>query len=81
VWTCLTCGFAETANHLLHTRTKMCVSEKSGFSLIKTRQQRGLLLGPRRETTRSQRPLRERAVFFLRCLGAGRVVVALEVLF
>ncbi len=57
------------------------MSEKACFFLIKNRQQRGLLLGPRGETTRSQRPLMERAVFFLRCLGAGGKVVALEILF
>jgi len=35
VWTCLTCGLAQKANHLLHTRTNM--SEEAGLLLIKTR--------------------------------------------
>ena len=58
-----------------------CVSEKASFLLIKTRKQRGLLFGRLRETTRSQRSLMRSAVFFLKCLSAGGVVVPLEVLF
>jgi hypothetical protein len=80
VWTCLTCGFAETEKHLPHTRTKMCVGERRLLS-----DQDSLVERPTwnylKETTRPLRPLMERAVCFLRCLGALRVVVALEVLF
>jgi hypothetical protein len=58
------------------------VPEKAGFFLIKTRNERGLLLELFSETTRPQRSLVTRALFFLKCLlGALRIVVSLEVLF
>ena len=56
--------------------------EKAGFLLIKTPNERGLLLELLGETTHPQRSLVRRALFFLQCLlGALGVVVSLEVLF
>jgi len=57
------------------------VLENASFSLIKTPKSRCFLLRTLRETTSPQRPLMRRALYFLKCLGALRVVVALKVLF
>ena len=55
--------------------------ENAGYFLIKTPQKRGFLLKLLSVTTRPERALMRRALYFLKCLGAVRIVVSLEILF
>src|ERR671910_3847801 len=74
VWTRLTCGFVEKANHLAHEVKSVCLRKwASSPSKLATREAHLELLRDYAPTT----PLMRRALFFLKCLlGALRVVVA-----